>query len=122
MEYIYATMLLHKAGKKLNDANLEKVLSAAGVKVDKARIPPLHHHHARPHQHATPAPSHATPQLRARPLNRFHAVERPLRRHRFPFPNRRGTVRIHGACVPEGRSAVFVESRDGYQGWRGGSI
>ena len=41
MEYIYATMLLHKAGKKVNDANLEKVLSAAGVKADKARIKSL---------------------------------------------------------------------------------
>ena len=41
MEYIYATMLLHKAGKKVNDGNLEKVLTAAGVKVDKARIKSL---------------------------------------------------------------------------------
>jgi large subunit ribosomal protein L12 len=31
-------MLLHKAGKKVDDASMEKVLSAAGVSVDKARI------------------------------------------------------------------------------------
>ena len=37
MEYVYATLLLHKAGKKVSEAGLEKVLEAAGVKVDKAR-------------------------------------------------------------------------------------
>ena len=38
MEYMYAAMLLHKAGKDINEANLTKVLDAAGVKPDKAKI------------------------------------------------------------------------------------
>ncbi len=38
MEYLYAAMLLHKAGQKINEEAMEKVLSAAGVKVDKARV------------------------------------------------------------------------------------
>jgi len=38
MEYIYAAMLLHKAGKKVEEGSMEKVLSATGVAVDKARV------------------------------------------------------------------------------------
>ena len=38
MEYIYAAMLLHKAGKKVEEGTMEKVLSATGVTVDKARV------------------------------------------------------------------------------------
>ena len=38
MEYIYAAMLLHKAGQNVDEGNIEKVLTAAGVKVDKARF------------------------------------------------------------------------------------
>jgi len=38
MEYIYCAMLLHKAGKKIDEASMEKVLSAAGSSPDKARI------------------------------------------------------------------------------------
>ena len=38
MEYIYAAMLLHKAGQQINDAHLKKVLEAAGVKVDDGRV------------------------------------------------------------------------------------
>lgn len=41
MEYIYGAMLLHKAGKKVNEDGLKKVLEAAGVKVDEARIKAL---------------------------------------------------------------------------------
>ncbi len=41
MEYIYSAMLLHSAGKEINEANVEKVLSAAGVSPDKARIKAL---------------------------------------------------------------------------------
>ena len=37
MEYIYAAMLLHKAGHKVNEASLNKVLEAAGSKPDAAR-------------------------------------------------------------------------------------
>jgi large subunit ribosomal protein L12 len=38
MEYVYAALLLHKAGQDLTDANMESVLSAAGVKSDKGRV------------------------------------------------------------------------------------
>ena len=38
MEYIYAAMLIHKAGKKIDEATLTAVLNAAGVKSDSARV------------------------------------------------------------------------------------
>ena len=41
MEYIYAAMLLHKAGQKVDEANVKKVLEAAHVKVDDARAKAL---------------------------------------------------------------------------------
>ena len=41
MEYIYAAMLLHKAGQKVDEANVKKVLEAAHVKVDDARTKAL---------------------------------------------------------------------------------
>ncbi len=41
MEYVYAAMLLHKAGKEINEENIKKVLEAAGVQVDTARIKAL---------------------------------------------------------------------------------
>ena len=37
METIYAAMLLHKVGKKVTEADMEKVLKAAGSKADKNR-------------------------------------------------------------------------------------
>lgn len=41
MEYIYAALLLHKAGKDITEAGLKKVLDAAGVKADDGRIKAL---------------------------------------------------------------------------------
>ncbi|HEX17359.1 MAG: 50S ribosomal protein P1 [Thermoplasmata archaeon] len=41
MEYIYSAMLLHSAGKEINEENIKKVLEAAGVKVDDARVKAL---------------------------------------------------------------------------------
>ena len=41
MEYVYAAMLLHKAGQQINEENVKKVLEAAGVKVDEARVKAL---------------------------------------------------------------------------------
>lgn len=41
MEYVYSAMLLNKAGKTIDEANLKKVLTAAGVKADDARIKAL---------------------------------------------------------------------------------
>lgn len=41
MEYIYAAMLLHKAGKEINEENLTQVLTAAGINVDTVRIKAL---------------------------------------------------------------------------------
>ena len=41
MEYIYAAMLLHKAGKKIDEKNLSQVLKAAGINADAARVKAL---------------------------------------------------------------------------------
>ena len=41
MEYVYAALLLHKAGQDLNAKNMEAVLTAAGAKPDKGRIKAL---------------------------------------------------------------------------------
>ena len=41
MEYVYAAMLLHSAGKKIEEKAVTKVLEAAGVKVDSARVKAL---------------------------------------------------------------------------------
>jgi large subunit ribosomal protein L12 len=41
MEYIYAAMLLHKAGHQINEASVKKVIEAAGLKADEARIKSL---------------------------------------------------------------------------------
>jgi large subunit ribosomal protein L12 len=41
MEYVYGAMLLHSAGKEINEENLKKVMDAGGVKVDEAKIKAL---------------------------------------------------------------------------------
>ncbi len=41
MEYVYAAMLLHKAGKKIDEKNLTEVLNAAGINADPIRIKAL---------------------------------------------------------------------------------
>ncbi len=41
MEYIHAALLLHKAGKEITEASLKKVLEAAGVKPEDAKIKAL---------------------------------------------------------------------------------
>ena len=41
MEYIYASLLLHKAGKEITEANVKKVVEAAGLKADDARLKAL---------------------------------------------------------------------------------
>ena len=41
MEYVYAAMLLHKASKEINEANITNVLTAAGVAVDAVRVKAL---------------------------------------------------------------------------------
>jgi large subunit ribosomal protein L12 len=38
MEYIYAAMLLHKAGKTIDEASIKKVLEAAGVAPEEAKL------------------------------------------------------------------------------------
>ncbi len=38
MEYIYASLLLHSAGKEITEETLKKVLEAAGIEVDEARV------------------------------------------------------------------------------------
>ena len=41
MEYIYAALLLHKAGKKVDENGVKAVLTAAGVAVNESRIKAL---------------------------------------------------------------------------------
>jgi large subunit ribosomal protein L12 len=41
MEYVYSAMLLHSAGQPINEENVKKVLTAAGVKTDAARVKAL---------------------------------------------------------------------------------
>ncbi|NAZ26833.1 MAG: 50S ribosomal protein P1 [Thermogladius sp.] len=41
MEYIYASLLLYKAGKEISEENVKKVLEAAGVAVDDVRVKSL---------------------------------------------------------------------------------
>jgi large subunit ribosomal protein L12 len=41
MEYVYSAMLLHSAGQPINEENVKKVLTAAGVKTDATRVKAL---------------------------------------------------------------------------------
>ncbi len=41
MENIYAALLLHKAGKEVNEENLKAVVTAAGVQVEESQIKSL---------------------------------------------------------------------------------
>jgi large subunit ribosomal protein L12 len=41
MEYVYAALLIHKAGGKVDESTVTKVLEAAGVSVDQARVKAL---------------------------------------------------------------------------------
>jgi large subunit ribosomal protein L12 len=38
MEYIYASLLLHAAGRQITEESLKRVLEAAGVAVDEVRV------------------------------------------------------------------------------------
>ncbi len=41
MEYVYATLLLHKLGKQVTEENLKKVIEATGTQADEAQIKSL---------------------------------------------------------------------------------
>jgi large subunit ribosomal protein L12 len=41
MEYVYAAMLLHKAGKEISEKSVSEVLTAAGISADAARVKAL---------------------------------------------------------------------------------
>jgi len=41
MEYIYAALLLHSAGKEITEENLKKVLESAGIEIDDAKVKAL---------------------------------------------------------------------------------
>lgn len=41
MEYVYAALLLHKAGKTVDENGVSSVLKAAGVEVNDARVKAL---------------------------------------------------------------------------------
>ncbi|HJJ42196.1 MAG TPA: 50S ribosomal protein P1 [Methanocorpusculum sp.] len=41
MEYIYAALLIHNAGKTVDEESVKAVLSAAGIAVDESRVKAL---------------------------------------------------------------------------------
>lgn len=41
MEYVYAAMLLHKAGQKIDESSVRRVLEAANIKADESRAKAL---------------------------------------------------------------------------------
>ena len=41
MEYIYASLLLHKLGKDVNEENVKKVVSSTGTEVDESKVKSL---------------------------------------------------------------------------------
>lgn len=41
MEYVYGSLLLHAAGKKVDESGLMNILKAAGVQVDETRVKAL---------------------------------------------------------------------------------
>ena len=41
MEYMYAAMLLHSAGKEINESSLGNILNAAGISPDTVRVKAL---------------------------------------------------------------------------------
>ena len=41
MEYIYSAMLLHSAGKEVNEANVKKVIDSTGAKADDIKVKAL---------------------------------------------------------------------------------
>jgi len=41
MEYVYAAMLLHKAGKPINEKSITEVLKAAKINADPVRVKAL---------------------------------------------------------------------------------
>ena len=41
MEYIYAALLVHSAGKTVDEASVKAVLTAAGIEVDDSRVKAL---------------------------------------------------------------------------------
>jgi large subunit ribosomal protein L12 len=41
MEYVYAALLLHRAGKPISEESLTQVLNAAGVNTDTVRVKAL---------------------------------------------------------------------------------
>lgn len=38
MQYIYAALLLHKAGKEITEENMKKVMQAVGAEFDESKI------------------------------------------------------------------------------------
>jgi large subunit ribosomal protein L12 len=41
MEYVYSALLLHTTGKPVDEAGVKKILEAAGIKPDQARVKAL---------------------------------------------------------------------------------
>ena len=41
MEYVYAALILHRLGKKVDEESMKKIITAAGVKPDEIKVKAL---------------------------------------------------------------------------------
>ena len=41
MEYVYAALILHRLGKKVDEESMKKIISAAGVQPDEVKVKAL---------------------------------------------------------------------------------
>ncbi len=41
MEYVYAALILHQAGKKVDESGIRKIIESAGIKADDSKIKAL---------------------------------------------------------------------------------
>ena len=41
MEYVYAALILHQAGKKVDEHGIRKIIESAGIKADDSKIKAL---------------------------------------------------------------------------------
>jgi hypothetical protein len=85
--------------------------TSAPAQLHPPRKPPHTHNRsdARPQRNAATATRRPGLEFRARPFNRLHDVERPLRHVRLTITHCRRLVRVYGAGVPKRRFAILVE-------------
>ncbi|RLG79661.1 MAG: 50S ribosomal protein P1 [Thermoprotei archaeon] len=108
MEYIYASLLLYKAGKEVNEDNLKKVLEAAGVEVDDVRVKSLvaalkNIDIAKVLEQATVAPAVAAPVV----AGEAEAVEEEKKEEEKPAEEEEEKEGVSEEELAEGLGALF---------------